>query len=298
VAAGVRDARGRPDEDRVTKRALTGAAVAAVYVAAAFVSYRRGLVPVRPLYEGSGPPPPYRWVTPPPDLAKNNAKPAGAEKIVDPAKGGYVNTADLQANLVVPPNGFVAKPGTTGVKITITPRDPAKIGPPPKGESYDGNAYEFTAAYVPTGEPAPVNARPPCPPATAGTSTCVSVVLRYAFSATQLYRRDGGAWTKLENTIHAGSAFQVYGDTTQLGAFVATQPFATPVRPAGKPWLPFVLGFGALLLGTLAARIGANRRKRGGDKTTKDKSSGGKKRKLSEREKAELRAQRARRRRR
>src|SRR5437879_11455028 len=52
---------------------LWGAAAAALYLAAGAYVWTR--VPVRLLYEGEAPPPPYRWVRPPANLPEPNQPP-------------------------------------------------------------------------------------------------------------------------------------------------------------------------------------------------------------------------------
>src|SRR5205814_8434328 len=69
VAAAVRNQRDPGASDRMNRRWIgAGVATAVLYVLVAQLSFRVGLFPARPLYDGGGPPSPYRWVNPPPDL--------------------------------------------------------------------------------------------------------------------------------------------------------------------------------------------------------------------------------------
>jgi hypothetical protein len=180
-----------------------------------------------------------------------------------------VNTDDGQASVIFPPDGVVPKPGETAVNVTITPLDPATVASPPAGLDYDGNAYRITAVYAKSGAPIQI------PQGTCALNTanaCATIVLRYAFNATGLYRLDGKTWTQIDSQT-ASPTLQIYGVTNTLGTFVA----AGPLVPGGKEakiqtgtLIAFIIGLGAIALGTLVARVRASRRRRArGRKTGK-----------------------------
>ncbi|MGH2727343.1 MAG: hypothetical protein ACRDKS_10285 [Actinomycetota bacterium] len=211
------------------RRLLLGVVAAAAYVAAAVGLAGNG--PVLPLYDGNLlPPEPYRWVNPPPDLAGTNVSPEPTRQEVALTESGSVSasivTADSQAALVVRDGSFAARLGEIAVIVEITPLDPETIGSPPAAVGYDGNAYRITATYAKDG-------------AEAVLTTPVTVVLRSPLGGTRLLRRDGSTWTEISAQPVAAS-LQVFGETTQLGTFVAGQT----IHPKGPafPWLPVSLG--------------------------------------------------------
>jgi hypothetical protein len=246
-------------------RIAAGLGIAALYVAVAQVSFRGGLVPTKPLYDGTGPPPQYNWVNPPPDLAANNKKPSsgsGTTPIGPKHSPAYnVNTDDGQASVIFPPDGIVPMAGQTSVKIVITPLDPATVGTPPASFDYDGNAYSVTATYLPSGKPVEI---PNVVCSLTNANACATVVLRYAFNATQLLHRDANTWTTVPSQ-RATSALQIYGNTNKLGTYVAAGP---PVAGGKKPKsqtgniIAFAVGLVAILLGTFLARVRASRKRR------------------------------------
>lgn len=186
-----------------------GLAAAAAYLAIAAATWPA--VPVLILYEGFGPPPPYHWVKPPADLAgSNQPAPSGAGQIVLTTAGSRpasIATDDAQAVAVFPEGAIEVRPGASRIAVKLTPLDPATLGAPPRGFRYDGNAYRIEAAYAPSGQP--VTLRHPA-----------SVIMRYPVHADEIFRRDGRAWTPLRAEV-VQTTLQVFGSTSQLGAFVA-----------------------------------------------------------------------------
>jgi len=247
------------------KRIASGVAIAALYVVVAQLSFRDGLVPTKPLYDGTGPPPPYRWVNPPPELAKTNTKPSsgsGTTPIGPKHSPAYnVNTDDAQASVIFPPDGIVPMPGQTSMKITLTPLDPATVASSPPGLDYDGNAYKIMAVYQPSGKPVDI---PNVVCSLTNANACATVVLRYAFNATKLYRLDGTSWTEVPSQ-RATSALQIYGNTNKLGVFAAAGPHVVggkkPKSQTGNI-IAFAVGLVAILFGTFLARVRASRKRR------------------------------------
>ena len=82
-----------------------GVGIVALYLAGAAVSGRASILTRRPLLDGLAPPTPYRWVSPPPDLAASNKPPASTRFTVElTAEGsqlGAFSTSDGQVNLVL-----------------------------------------------------------------------------------------------------------------------------------------------------------------------------------------------------
>jgi hypothetical protein len=227
-------------------RLAWGVVVVAAYIAAVGMSAPRGW-PARLLFDGVGPPNPYRWVSPPPDRAVSNQPPMAARRTAKlTSKGSFglsAVTGDGQASLVAPQGAFPIELGQRSVLITITPSDPAPLGDPLAGLLYQGNAYTFDAKYQPSGQPAPL-VKP------------VSVLLQYPVHATVILRRDGDRWTALKTTTVPAS-LQVFADTQKLGVFVAAGP-----KPTTKPnLLPFI-SIGAILLAAGAGLIARRRQSR------------------------------------
>jgi len=244
-----------------------GASLAALYVVVAVISFDGGLFPVRPLYDGTTPPPAYRWVAPPAELAAGNQLPSDGKGSVtlapSGADAGNVNTDDGQASVIFAPCGIVLKPGETSVNVRVEPLDPATLGSPPTGFDYDGNAYQFTAVYAKSGKPIEIPKMQKCKDA--GPSAAATIVLRYAFNAIALYQREGSSWVAVQKATNAGAALQIYGDTETLGVFVAVDTHVTG-GPKKKSQtgniIAFVLGFVAIIAGTLLARVRAVRKRK------------------------------------
>ncbi|HEU5002791.1 MAG TPA: hypothetical protein VFW71_08440 [Actinomycetota bacterium] len=235
VAAGCRAVR-RPG--------TAGLAVAAAYLLVAAATFALHLLPGFPILDdGAGAPPPYQWVHPPPARAGNNVLPQAASMAL-PISGGSVNTPEGQCQVLLEAGSVPAAAGQTGVSITMTPLDPATVGPPPSGLTYDSNAYQIAAAYQPSGEPLPA-------------SVTATVVLSYAALATTVYRRDGAVWTGLSST--PASSDQLFASTTGLGVFVVA---AAPSAVAGGGSAT-VLGIGGAFLVLVAIAAVALTRRRG-----------------------------------
>jgi hypothetical protein len=134
---------------------LVGVGMVVLYLAGAALSGRASILARRPLLDGLAPPSPYRWVTPPPDLAASNKPPASTRFTVElTASGsrlGAFSTSDGQINLVLSEGAVPARPGQTGVEVTVDPVDPATLGPVPPGLVAAGNAYNIQASYQPSG---------------------------------------------------------------------------------------------------------------------------------------------------
>ena len=135
---------------------LAGVGIVALYLAGAAVSGRASILARRPLLDGLAPPTPYRWVSPPPDLAASNKPPASTRFTVElTAEGsqlGAFSTSDGQVNLVLSQGAVPPRSGQRGVEVTIEPVDPATLGPAPSGLVTAGNAYQIQASYQPSGD--------------------------------------------------------------------------------------------------------------------------------------------------
>jgi hypothetical protein len=194
--------------------------VAAAYVLATAGAGWLGLVRGRPLLDSFVPPPPYRWVSPPPELAAGNQSPATGTFTVhlgpDGSQAGVFSTPDLQATLILEKGAIAPAHGSASVRLSIKPLDPATLAAPPSGITIAGNAYRFEAAYRPGGEPVKSLTGPArvelIYPATAGT---------YHHRTLQL--PDGStSWRRLTTTDTAPQ-LQTISDVTSLGVFAVGQ---------------------------------------------------------------------------
>jgi hypothetical protein len=199
LAPGVRDR-----EADVVKRIAFGFCAVALYAVAVAVTH----VPVRPLYDGSGPPLPYNWMKPPSGF--KNTKPKPFSQNVDLGPKGIVGanlaTSDGQAVLITPEGSFPRHGADKSVHFRFVPLDPSTIKPPAKPKP-QGNAYRITATYEPSG----ANAVPTQP---------ITVLLRYPATAATVLRLNGTSWTMLKSQ-NLASTLQIYANTTALGTFVA-----------------------------------------------------------------------------
>jgi hypothetical protein len=165
------------------------------------------------LYDGLVPLPPYHWVTPPLNLAKDNQPPGSGEAVLGLGPQGSpalaVSTDDAQAAVTFAAGAIAPRPGDSVVQITITPFDPAGLLPAPKGHTVDGNAYRVDAIYQDSHTPVTL-VKP------------VTVAIEYPVHATEMLRLDGARWTVLTATRFPASQ-QVVTTATRLGTFVAAR---------------------------------------------------------------------------
>ncbi len=189
-----------------------GVTVAVLYLAAA-VWMQRGVIPPRVVYDGFVPPPPYRWVHPPARLAAENQPPeagAGSISLRGGSEYASVGTGDGQAFVIFPPDAIAPSGGEQAARITLTPLDPATIGPPPEGMRLDGNSYRIAATYAASQQPV-VLRRP------------ATVILRYPTRGPSILRSTDDRWIVLRSiNVHMG--MQSLAESDRLGVFVAASP--------------------------------------------------------------------------
>jgi hypothetical protein len=193
--------------------ALTGASVALAYLGIVLATSLFTNHTVRPLFDGGAPPPPYRWVNPPPDFAPGNIgpKPTDLTFEVKPdalPPAGASEDAQFVFNL---PKGSVPLADTsTTVRANIVPLDPDKLGPLPTKQFPNGNVYRITFTYEPGGQPAPV-------------TIPGSVLLTVPVPAEAvMYSEDGKAWRPLKS--ENASATAIGADMPGAGYYLAISP--------------------------------------------------------------------------
>jgi hypothetical protein len=175
--------------------AALGAAAAVVYIAAVAATSVISERDVRPLFDAGAPPPPYRWVKPPPDFAPGNVKPQSTEVSFGlgpdavPAAGASEDSQfvfNLNKGAIAPHD-----PDQNGV-ARIDPLNPDKLGPLPPKQFADGNAYRIALRYDPSGAPAAV-------------TIPGSVLLTVPVPAEAvIYSTDGKAWQTVKSS-HASA---------------------------------------------------------------------------------------------
>jgi hypothetical protein len=186
---------------------IVGVAAVACYLGTVFLAWP---FPVRLLYDGLVPLPPYRWVHPPAGRVRDN-QPAlsgsGTVALGPPSRASEISTDDEQALITLPQGVLASQAGESTVKVKIIPLDPATVAPPPNGRRFDGNAYRIDASYAASGAPTVLTAP-------------VTVVLRYPVHAPLLLRSGEPGWVPLTAQVFTGSQ-QILANTDRLGVFVA-----------------------------------------------------------------------------
>ena len=229
------------------RAAVAGAALAAAYVLATAGSGWLGWVHGRPLLDSFVPPPPYRWVSPPADLAAGNQPPTAGTFTIrlgpDGSPAGVFSTPDLQATLVLEKGAIPAAGGSSSVRLTISPLDPSTLPAPPAGVTVAGNAYRVTAVDGTGGTPVTRFAGPArvelLYPATAGT-----------FHHRMLFLGSGSSsWQRLTTTDTAPQ-LQTISDVTSPGVYAVGQVG----KPSGGS---LVRSLPALLLTVAAVGVSA-----------------------------------------
>lgn len=238
----------------MTRRALWGAAALAGYAGAVAVTGALGLVVVRPLFDGLAPPAPYRYVNPPPDVEDPGEPPEPFTGTLafgpEGSEARSIMTPDGQAFVVFAQGALAPREGEGSVEVVFTPLDPNRLGEPPEGLRFDGNAYRIEARYE--GSKAP-----------ASLTQDVTVVLRYPVHATTLLRTSGRAWRRI-STKPSPAGLQLFAETADLGTFVA----AGPQVGGGFPYwtLPAGAAGAAAVVAGLLSRRGRRRPKTRADR--------------------------------
>ena len=215
-----------------SRRALaSGLALVVVWAALAAWSGRLSPLARLPLLDGLGPAAPYRWVSPPPDLAADNQPPSSGEFTLElddkGVRGQVLITSDNQVTVIVADGAIGPRADQTGVRLTVEPLDPATLPAPGGGLVTFGNAYGLGATYQPSGTPVEeLNGE-------------IDLILLYpvtpdAHSATHemLRSASGASWEPLKSTDSAAQQ-QVQARIPGLGTFVvAGVPAPSPIAPA------------------------------------------------------------------
>ncbi len=244
---------------------VLGVAATASYLAGAALSGHLSILARLPVLDGLTPPPPYRWVSPPPSLAAGN-KPATGKKFTIALKpagsvAGVFATPDGQANLVLSQNAIPRSGQDASVSLSIEPLAPSGLGAPPDGFTIQGNVYRVQASYSPSGAPV-------------GTLRAPSEAILSYPAAAGPHRRhfllesaDGKTWTKLPDSIDSAGQLQVTATITSLGNLaVATKGSSQPVPgssgSSGEVWLTRILVLAVVGVAVVIAVLQRRQRRR------------------------------------
>lgn len=217
-----------------------GAGLVAAYLLVASLTMVVSGHRVLPLFEGIGPPQPYRWVKPPAQFATGNVKPSVATTDVPVAAATSFSTLDGQLVASVSAASMPAHGTDPRVHVVITPLDPSTLGPLPAPLAPDGNAYRLQLTYEPSGTPVPPF----------GTPGDLVMTAPHA-PVSLLFSADGRTWQRLSTQLIAGG-------TTAGAPFSRTGWFVAGYRPTSS--LTTVGGGGgvsAVVGGAIGAAAGA-----------------------------------------
>jgi hypothetical protein len=208
---------------------LAGLAALAAYAAGATVSGHLTPLAGRPLLDGFAPPAAYDWVRPPPQLAASNKPPSSGRFTVDldPQAGSIAAVfavADNQASLGLSQGAIAPVERESAAILTITPLDPASLGPPPTGTRITGNVYRFQASFRESGDPVTSFRQP------------AQLVLFYpappnalSFKHTVLKSVDGKSWRTLQS-IDSRAQQLIQADAGSLGYFAVGESGGTVTK--------------------------------------------------------------------
>jgi hypothetical protein len=221
--------------------------LAAIYIAVVAVTMFVTGRSVAPLFDGLTPPPPYRWVKPPPGYGLN-VKPQRSEVTVPLTATGSGPAGPTGVNgqvvLNLSDRAIQGHQRDTGVKITFKPLDPGRLGAAPPGLLPDGNAYDIRMSYQPSGD------------AVTDLAVPGNVILSTPEPASVLlFSADGHDWRSI-NTQRVGGPDAVGGPFRRTGYYVAAIPGRRRTPPARSwQWLATAR---QILIGVLALALVAN----------------------------------------
>jgi hypothetical protein len=136
------------------RRLFLGGTVALLYLVGAVITHQLDPFGARPVLDGLTPPPAYRWVQPPSDLAAGNEKPFGGKFSLKFTGGrsqaGAFTIRDSQLSMILDPGAVPASGNPSGASISISPMGSASVRRPP-GYQIDGNVYRITVKEEPKG---------------------------------------------------------------------------------------------------------------------------------------------------
>ncbi|MEA2931737.1 MAG: hypothetical protein QOI56_522 [Actinomycetota bacterium] len=226
---------------------LAGVGLAGLYLAAAAATSVLGDRPFRPLFDGLAPPPPYRWVNPPQEAARDNQQPAAAsgEVPLGPDGSAFANITPEDAQVVVLLQDKAVPPHQpdTALVVTVTPVDALTLGPLPPKMSPQSNAYRVEVTYRPSGA-AVAEFR--------GTTSSIALVGAAATDAL-LFSGDGKSWAA-RPTTPLGASHGLETPFAGTGYYVVTKIDDSGGGGTSPVLVGLVLVVPALVVGGLVVR--------------------------------------------
>lgn len=208
-----------------------GLGLVGLYLVAAVLTLVLGPRPLRPLFDGFAPPPPYRWVDPPPEVAADNRQPAAARTTVPLGTGRspFVNltTEDGQAILLLAEGSVPPHPPDETLRLSLTPLAAGTLAPLPGELEPQSNAYRVEATYLPSGTPVTE---------IEGDESVIALISA-GFSDFILYSPGGQAWER-RPTTRLGTLHGVEARFIGPGHYLVA---ASPVDEGGPSGLVVVL---------------------------------------------------------
>lgn len=214
------------------------ARIGALALAAAAAGYALAAWAVAPgFFDGTAPSEPYRWVSPPPALARNNQPPLPGHGSLGLGRDGKtVDAGSVFSGENQPQASASFLPGSFPAPVTIDIKPEASF-PATTGLQCQTNVYLFTATQPLQKE--------------------ALVTLRFSDAVpapSDVYRAPaaGGTWTKIGST-GASSPFYISARTTELGYFAGCFPSdaaktAPGPKVGGGQTLPILVALAILLV--------------------------------------------------
>lgn len=229
-----------------------GGALVLFYATVAMVTHHLAPEGFRPLFDGFAPPQPYKWVNPPPELARDNQPPAEATGDVPVGPDGSevtnTTTGDAQAIASLETGSVPPNPPDTAVRLKLTPLDPGALGPLPPETKALSNAYLVSLAYQPSQAPVARLAK-------AGTVALTAS----ARGDRLLYSGDGSSWQDTPSRPYGDgngrfASLQATGYYLVAGQVAAAGAAPGSTRRSPNTFLLFVVGVVPILGAALVLR--------------------------------------------
>jgi hypothetical protein len=208
---------------------IAGTCAVGIFLAGAALSGWLSPLARRPLLDGLSAPPPYNYVSPPPEAQSRRQPASGTFDVrLTPAgsKADVFATGDVQFTLVAERGMAAPGDGDARVVLEVEPLDPATTGRMQDDLEPQGNVYRLRGSYEPSGR------------ALRRFSAPSQVILAYPAQPgahqvhTLLFSSDGGRWEPLKST-DVPNLQQVGADIRGPGYVVVAAP--PPVGLAPSP---------------------------------------------------------------
>ena len=213
-------------------------------------------------FDGSAPSEPYRWISPPPALARQNQPPLPGHGTVPLGRSGQTDPVSVFSGEGQPQASVSFIPASFPAAATVDIR-PVSAFPAPTGLQCQTNVYLITASQPLQRE--------------------ALVTLRFSDAVpapSDIYRapKDGGAWTRIGST-GASSPFYISTRTDQLGYFAGcfeadAVKTATGPRVGGGQTLPLIVALAIVLVVLGGIPLALLRRRGAGDEEEQEAVEG------------------------